>query len=564
MGGAFTGIADDVSASYWNPAGLSLLEHRELGVMHVTLYEETVYDYAAAAWPVLDLGTIAVSGIRLGSTGIEFRDQFGPRGTYDYSTGQYWLSFARRLFGFVHGGSNLKIISENLGDFSATTASVDFGLLLTPFRAVSLGVTVQDALGGGLKLSSEEEEIPRNIKAGIGAKWRSRDKSFAFIADLDVDMTEGQPVSGHIGSELMLFENLFARVGYDREYVTFGGGVKYGLAAVDYAYKTHDVLGSSHRIGLTLFFGPTIEEQRQTRDNRRRENEQERLDSERRSRADVLWDAASDAYDRNQLDSAEVLCSQVLGYDPSHDEAKALMTRIRSLLEQQTREEIEAQSEQKATENLIAERLDNARGLFESGKLAESRAEFDEVLRLDPDNTLARDGLLQIDAEVDRQVRSYIARGDERFAAGQFAEAIVQWSRALALKPDLREATRKTARARALIDTDRKVGDAVQAYSESDTATARRLFEEVLDIDSTNQTAISYIVIMDREQAPVVAMEELKGDAEYWKIYLEGVQLFRDKKFDKAIDKWELVLQKYPGSREALQNIEQAKLRKER
>ena len=79
MGGAFAGIADDVSASYWNPAGLSLLEHRELGVMHVTLYEETVYDYAAAAWPILDLGTIAVSGIRLGSTGIEFRDQFGPR-----------------------------------------------------------------------------------------------------------------------------------------------------------------------------------------------------------------------------------------------------------------------------------------------------------------------------------------------------------------------------------------------------------------------------------------------------------------------------------------------------
>lgn len=564
MGGAFVGIADDVSASYWNPAGLSLLEHRELGVMHVTLYEETVYDYVAAAWPILDLGTIAVSGIRLGSSGIEFRDQFGPRGTYDYSTGQYWLSFARKLFGFVHGGSNLKILNENLGDFSATTASVDFGILLTPFRAVSLGVTVQDALGGGLKLSSEEEDIPRNIKAGIGAKWKSRDKSYAFTTDIDIDMTEGQPLSSHIGGELMMLSNLFVRIGYDREYVTFGGGVKYGLGAVDYAYKSNDVLGASHRIGLTLFFGPTIEEQRLARDKKRRKNEQGRIDSERRSRADALWSAASDAFDRNMLDSAEVLCSQVLGYDPNHDDAQTLLTRIRSLIEEKTRVEIETQSDLKATENLITERLDNARGLFDSGKLSESRAEFDEVLRLDPDNTLARDGLLQIDAEIDRQVMSYVTRGDQRFAAEQYAEAIVQWSKALDLKPGLVGTTRKIARARAFIDADKKLSDAVQVYVEGDTATARRLFEEIIDVDSTNQTAIGYILIMDREQAPVITMEELRGDDEFWGIYLEGVQLFRDKKFEEAISKWEHVLQKYPGSREALQNIEQAQLRKER
>ena len=43
--------------------------------------------------------------------------------------------------------------------------------------------------------------------------------------------------------------------------------------------------------------------------------------------------------------------------------------------------------------------------------------------------------------------------------------------------------------------------------------------------------------------------------------YLEGLRLFREKDYQRAIDLWQTVLDKYPGSKETRANIEQARLR---
>jgi len=563
MGGAFSAISGDVSSVYWNPACLSLLEYRQLTWTHVTLYEETSYDFAAAAWPIPDFGTIGVGGMKIGTGGIEFRDEYGPLGTYDYSNGQYWLSYARSIYRWIHGGANIKLVDQSLAGFSSSTASIDAGLLFKPFSMVSFGVNFQDVIAGKMKLSQAEEDIPYNVKFGTAVNWTNSERSFGVTAAMDFDKTEGQPASRHFGAELMFMKYLFARGGYDRDDVTFGAGIRYRLLGADYAYKSNDVLGASHRFGLTLFFGPTVSEQRQHKIERGLLRESQRREDERRSRIDGLWQSAFDAFSRNNLDSASLLCSQVIGYEPEHEEAIRLLQRVRELKDEQTKSQIEEKSRELSIGNMVTDRVANGISLLNQGKLGEAREELSQALKLDSTNVAAREGLARIDAAVVRRVQDHISNGDARFSAQDYGEAVVSWNRALELNPDLPVVREKVARVKRLMVIDQRLRDALETFAAGDTAQARSLFTEVLTLDQNNSTAIEYIRLMDRVEAETVTLDELRQDTEYWKLYLDGLSYFRNKQYDEAIDTWERVLEKYPGNREALTNIEQAKLRRD-
>jgi len=60
MGGAFSAVADNIDAIYWNPAGLSRLEKREFTASHAEMFESTRLDFLAYAHPTSQ-GTFARS-----------------------------------------------------------------------------------------------------------------------------------------------------------------------------------------------------------------------------------------------------------------------------------------------------------------------------------------------------------------------------------------------------------------------------------------------------------------------------------------------------------------------
>ena len=59
MGGAFTGMADDLNALMWNPAGLGLMARPELSILHVDYLVDTRYEMVGYANPLSGLGTLA-------------------------------------------------------------------------------------------------------------------------------------------------------------------------------------------------------------------------------------------------------------------------------------------------------------------------------------------------------------------------------------------------------------------------------------------------------------------------------------------------------------------------
>ncbi len=71
MGKVQVALADDATAGYWNPAGLTGLTHKYDGVlMHSELFSGIVKnDYAAFAMPLDKESAIGVSIMRLGSGG---------------------------------------------------------------------------------------------------------------------------------------------------------------------------------------------------------------------------------------------------------------------------------------------------------------------------------------------------------------------------------------------------------------------------------------------------------------------------------------------------------------
>src|SRR6266481_2997420 len=72
MGSAFVGVADDASATYWNPAGLSQITRKELTLMKATLFADTTYDYYSFVMPSKKGGSAwGVSMTKLGSAGFE-------------------------------------------------------------------------------------------------------------------------------------------------------------------------------------------------------------------------------------------------------------------------------------------------------------------------------------------------------------------------------------------------------------------------------------------------------------------------------------------------------------
>lgn len=78
MGGAFTGIADDVSAIYYNPAGLIRLRTNELSLFHISWLVDIEAHYLGLGIPFGEESAFGLSTTFLHTQDIE-RDILGEK-----------------------------------------------------------------------------------------------------------------------------------------------------------------------------------------------------------------------------------------------------------------------------------------------------------------------------------------------------------------------------------------------------------------------------------------------------------------------------------------------------
>ncbi len=142
MANTLCATADDVTAAYWNPAGLSRMDKRyQLSLMHAEYFAGIAkYDYGALAFKVDNRSSVALSYIRFGVDNImNTTELIDAQGNVDYNRISYFsaadnavlLSYAYS-FEKVPGlsvGANAKIIRRNIGKFAGAWGfGLDFGL----------------------------------------------------------------------------------------------------------------------------------------------------------------------------------------------------------------------------------------------------------------------------------------------------------------------------------------------------------------------------------------------------------------------------------------------------
>ena len=310
MGGAFVAHADDVTAGYWNVAGLSAVAGPQAAYMHAERFSGAVsFDYAGVVYPLSDRSTVGVAFVRSAvddiantldaydpATGLPRPDAADYITYFSAADNALFLSYARDVSGRLSVGASAKVIRRGIGDFADSWGySLDVG---AQYQAggVALGVVVQDAIGMRQVWSVDEAQFERLegderplglddtvepvVRLGAATTTAlSPDLALTLAADLDVEFdgyiantlnTGNVSYRPRAGGEVVYRDVLAFRAGVsdvttNEDYGTqvtpsVGAGVRLGALSVDYGFGDFGgltgELGQSHRVSVAYRFGP--------------------------------------------------------------------------------------------------------------------------------------------------------------------------------------------------------------------------------------------------------------------------------------------------------------------
>jgi len=131
MGNAYTALADDITAVYWNPAGLAFMEQKQSFFTYIDMPLDVSLTYAGAGVPVFDgQGTFAAFVEVMNFGELEQTTVMNPNGTgimWDTFSFAGGVSYAHNFSDRFAAGFTVKGVHENIADQSATAFAMDFG-----------------------------------------------------------------------------------------------------------------------------------------------------------------------------------------------------------------------------------------------------------------------------------------------------------------------------------------------------------------------------------------------------------------------------------------------------
>ena len=239
MGGAFVAVADDPSATYWNPAGLATggpaamtIEWAEFrtgnqkGAPTVGLTRRRSQFSSLGTWPV-GLSVARITDTRVTSV------IGGVVRTQALSTSQYGANLLQTVVEGLVVGANLKwvrgTVTEGAGTglsahqaFTAVTelsshasSGFDFDLsVMADLKPLRLGVVAKNLRQPEFtNIAGIATRLPREVRAGVAVMPRNG-LTLALDMDLDtVDLWDGPRRMIAIGGEDRLGKRLVARAG---------------------------------------------------------------------------------------------------------------------------------------------------------------------------------------------------------------------------------------------------------------------------------------------------------------------------------------------------------------
>lgn len=268
MGGAFSAVGSDAAAIRWNPAAIAALQRQEVTGAYADRFGLGLGEsYLAYVLPVTERHALGLDWFHRG---------------YDDLSGGLGLQSAHNMISLAYGYRNgIAALQPYLGSasvgvaakwidqsaeldgrsvMSASGLGFDVGLLYPILPNLRLGLAVQDVGGTSIEHDGGLSETLYDSRWRAGLAWKPLE-GLTVATDVDDHL--------RLGAEYWLRGMLALRAGVrseldspdsrgDATTATFGLGLRYRFARLDYAYERHPVLDATHYTSLSLAYNPRV------------------------------------------------------------------------------------------------------------------------------------------------------------------------------------------------------------------------------------------------------------------------------------------------------------------
>jgi long-subunit fatty acid transport protein len=294
MGSAFVAVADDPSALYWNPAGITKVQRAGFLVDHTEWIADLKYNFLGFTYNMGNLGTIGASFTTSDYGDMDVRTVDQPEGTgetFSVRDAAFSLAWAIQLTDNFAIGFNPKFIYQGIWKMSATAIALDMGVqYVTPFDGIVLAMSISNfgtkmQLQGNSSLvlydpdpntsgnngnipaylQTDNWELPLNFRVGLAYEPIKTDMHRITIA-MDALHVSDNYESVNVGGEYTFNDFFSIRGGYkslflkdSEETFSLGAGLKQlllGNVAVqfNYAYQDFGRLNNIQKFSLIVTF----------------------------------------------------------------------------------------------------------------------------------------------------------------------------------------------------------------------------------------------------------------------------------------------------------------------
>ena len=306
MGDAAVSVARDLSAIYWNPAGLGFMEQSEAQFMVQPWVADISTAFTGVGLVMPSVGTLALGfyHVNYGEEEVTtVRQQEGTGALYSANDFAVSLSYSRQLAHWFSFGATAKYISSQIWHMNASAMAVDLGVMFNT-QFFSMTGEREDGMAVGMSISNygsrmkydgldalnpidilpeesgnfryvsgqfrlAEHELPLMFRLGVSLQPIVAEHSRLILA-ADALHPNNNSESVNVGAQYSYkipnAGTFYLRGGYkalfmdQSEYgMSLGGGVEWRMMQnlafkVDYSYRTVGILGNSHAYSLSVKF----------------------------------------------------------------------------------------------------------------------------------------------------------------------------------------------------------------------------------------------------------------------------------------------------------------------
>ncbi|NOX89482.1 MAG: PorV/PorQ family protein [Calditrichaeota bacterium] len=295
LGDAYTSVTKDVTAMYWNPAGIQKIGHRAVAFSRTQLFAGISYDFLGLVIPINRSTSVGFSVLYLNSGDIEMTTINEPEGTgtsFSATSAAVGITVSRSLTDRFDLGVTVKYVQEKLFREKASTIAFDVGSQFrTGIYGMKLGMCLAN-FGGKMKLDGPDlSKNTKNEKTGItyngGVRWKTVDWPIPLVFRLGISndiigedsyiiknpihrltlsLEANDPTDHYLrynyGLEYEWNKVIALRVGYKANYdeadFTAGLGIDFSKIGIngrlDYAFNNYGILGYVHNYSFEFSF----------------------------------------------------------------------------------------------------------------------------------------------------------------------------------------------------------------------------------------------------------------------------------------------------------------------